>query len=206
MCSIWATKQTPRTLRMCSSTSATSASRLEELITNLLDMSRIEAGCSSRPRLHSIWWTWCKASSVAQRWPAADIHVDVVPDAAFIRADPVLLERVAVNLLDNAAREVRGQSDQRIDVRDARGRRRSRARRRPGCGLSEADAELLFTPFYRLEERDPRLGAGLGLAICKGFVAAMKPPDRVSVASVTARPSPFDCRTCHDEPRVGGRR
>ena len=32
---------------------------------------------------------------------------------------------------------------------------------------------MLFTPFYRLQEGSPRLGAGLGLAICKGFVIAM---------------------------------
>jgi two-component system sensor histidine kinase KdpD len=153
-----------------------STSRLEELITNLLDMSRIEAGVlvAAATPLDLVDLVQGAASSVARRWPAADIHVDVVPDAAFIRADPVLLERVAVNLLDNAAREVRGQSDQRIDVSATREDGDVVVRVvDQGQGLSEADAELLFTPFYRLEERDPRLGAGLGLAICKGFVAAM---------------------------------
>jgi two-component system sensor histidine kinase KdpD len=153
-----------------------STSRLEELITNLLDMSRIEAGVlvAAATPLDLVDLVQGAASSVARRWPAADIHVDVVPDAAFIRADPVLLERVAVNLLDNAAREVRGQSDQRIDVSATREDGDVVVRvADQGSGLSEADAELLFTPFYRLEERDPRLGAGLGLAICKGFVAAM---------------------------------
>lgn len=154
----------------------TSTSRLEELITNLLDMSRIEAGVlvAAATPLDLVDLVQGAASSVARRWPAADIHVDVVPDAAFIRADPVLLERVAVNLLDNAAREVRGQSDQRIDVSATRENGDVVVRIvDQGSGLSEADAEMLFTPFYRLEERDPRLGAGLGLAICKGFVAAM---------------------------------
>ena len=42
-----------------------------------------------------------------------------------------------------------------------------------GPGLNFGDHALLFTPFYRLQEGSPRLGAGLGLAISKGFVVAM---------------------------------
>ena len=43
-----------------------------------------------------------------------------------------------------------------------------------GKGLPRAAArEQLFYPFYHLDERNPRLGAGLGLAICKGFVSLM---------------------------------
>ena len=42
-----------------------------------------------------------------------------------------------------------------------------------GPGLNFGDHTLLFTPFYRLQEGSPRLGAGLGLAICKGFALAM---------------------------------
>ena len=42
-----------------------------------------------------------------------------------------------------------------------------------GPGLNFGDHALLFTPFYRLQEGSPRLGAGLGLAICKGFAIAM---------------------------------
>ena len=42
-----------------------------------------------------------------------------------------------------------------------------------GPGLAFGDQQLLFTPFYKLQEGSPRLSAGLGLAICKGFVTAM---------------------------------
>ena len=42
-----------------------------------------------------------------------------------------------------------------------------------GPGLNFGDHALLITPFYRLQEGSPRLGAGLGLAISKGFVVAM---------------------------------
>lgn len=153
-----------------------STSRLEELITNLLDMSRIEGGSlvATGVPLDLVDLLHGAAASVRRRWPDARIRVDVAPDAAFIRADPLLLERVAVNLLDNAAREVRDQPDQRIDVSAARddGAVVVRVSDR-GPGLSAADAELLFTPFYRLEERDPHLGVGLGLAICRGFISAM---------------------------------
>ena len=86
----------------------------------------------------------------------------------------MFLERVVTNLLENAARAVRGGPDQRIEleaVRDGNGVVVEVADHGPG--LDATDRELLFTPFYLLEERSPRLGAGLGLAICKGFVTAM---------------------------------
>jgi two-component system sensor histidine kinase KdpD len=43
-----------------------------------------------------------------------------------------------------------------------------------GPGLPEDAREALFHPFYDLDPDNPRLGKGLGLAIAKGFVVAMK--------------------------------
>jgi two-component system sensor histidine kinase KdpD len=42
-----------------------------------------------------------------------------------------------------------------------------------GPGISEADREQLFHPFFRLDDRGARLGPGLGLAITKGFLSLM---------------------------------
>ena len=42
-----------------------------------------------------------------------------------------------------------------------------------GAGVTPDNREVMFHPFYELDQRNPRLGAGLGLAIAKGFVVAM---------------------------------
>jgi two-component system sensor histidine kinase KdpD len=153
-----------------------STGRLEQLITNLLDMSRIESG---RVIAHDEPVALDEViaqvlDGVRTRWPGVSIDPEVDDDAAFVRGDPVFLDRVVTNLAENAARAVRGAADPRIQIR---------ARRRDavvevavidhGPGVVFGDQATLFTPFYRMREGSPRLGAGLGLAICKGFVEAM---------------------------------
>lgn len=152
-----------------------STSRLEQLITNLLDMSRIESGtlvAKSRPVDLNDAVPPAVASVIA-RWPDVDVDVDLPPET-IIRADPVFVERVVTNLLENAARSVRAGADRQVVLTTARAGGDIVVRVADhGPGLDHEDRELLFTPFFRLEERSPRLGAGLGLAICKGFVEAM---------------------------------
>ena len=152
-----------------------STSRLEQLITNLLDMSRIESGTLvAKARAVDLSETVPPAVvSVISRWPDVEIGADVPADA-IVRGDPVFVERVVVNLLENAARSVRAGRDRRVTLSTARAGADVVVRVADhGPGLDPQDRELLFTPFYRLGERSPRLGAGLGLAICKGFVEAM---------------------------------
>jgi two-component system sensor histidine kinase KdpD len=153
-----------------------STSRLEQLITNLLDMSRIESGtlvARAQPvDLGEV--VQFAVDGVRGRWPGAEPSVDIGDDPPIVRGDPVFVERVVTNLLENAARAVRGGTDQRIELTAASdGDGVVVEVTDHGPGLDATDRELLFTPFYLLEERSPRLGAGLGLAICKGFVTAM---------------------------------
>ncbi|HXY73637.1 MAG TPA: ATP-binding protein [Actinomycetota bacterium] len=150
--------------------------RLNALVANLLDMSRIEAGML-RSRSHTLDLEEilvASADRVGEQRPGVHVQVTVAPGAALVRADPVFLERVVVNLLENAVtasskpttREVqldarRSDDDVIIRVIDH------------GEGVPPNIRELLFYPFYSLERRGARLGTGLGLAICKGLVAVM---------------------------------
>jgi two-component system, OmpR family, sensor histidine kinase KdpD len=153
-----------------------STARLEQLVSNLLDMSRIEAG-SLASRVEPVDLSECAESAadgVTRRWPGAVVRTDVATDASFVRGDPVFVDRILVNLVENAVRASRGSPNPDVEV-TARGHGDQvvLAVRDHGPGLGEQDRALLFTPFYRLEERSPWLGAGLGLAICKGFAEAM---------------------------------
>jgi two-component system, OmpR family, sensor histidine kinase KdpD len=153
-----------------------STGRLEQLVTNLLDMSRIEAGTlvARDEAVDLADRAEAAAGAVARRWPGADVRTDVSDDAVFVRGDPVFVERILTNLLENAVRASRDSANPSVEVAARRhGKQVVVAVRDHGPGLGDSDRALLFTPFYRLEERSPWLGAGLGLAICKGFATAM---------------------------------
>jgi two-component system sensor histidine kinase KdpD len=148
--------------------------RLNELIANLLDMSRIELGVL-KPRVASVSVAESVASSrdaVRARWPKAEIRF-VGPDVV-VRADPVFLERVVGNLLENAARAASASDRPLVEiVGDRTGDRWVVRVRDHGPGVDDVSKEALFYPFYRLDGRSVRLGPGLGLAIAKGFLSLM---------------------------------
>ena len=102
------------------------------------------------------------------------VNVRIAPEAALVRADPVFLDRIMSNLLENAATAVDDEEGATIEV-DVR-RSNSLVAVRVidhGPGVSPSAREQLFYPFYRMDDRNPRLGSGLGLAICKGFVTLL---------------------------------
>jgi two-component system sensor histidine kinase KdpD len=148
--------------------------RLNALIANLLDMSRIEAGVL-HARLESVDLTDAVATSVAnvsRVWSEARVKTRI-EEGDVVRADRVFLDRALTNLLDNAVRATaRVPSDVEVAARCTDGRVTIRVIDH-GRGLPPDAREALFHPFYDLDQRNPRLGKGLGLAIAKGFVVAM---------------------------------
>jgi len=145
------------------------ADRLDALVGNLLDMSRLQAG-SLAPFL--------RAPAIDEVAPVAlrglddsDQMLIVVPDdLPLVRADPGLLERVFANLFSNALRH--SPPDQRPSLRAREdGDRVILDVIDHGCGVPADLKERIFEPFARLDERSP--GVGLGLAVAKGFAEAM---------------------------------
>jgi two-component system, OmpR family, sensor histidine kinase KdpD len=150
--------------------------RLETLISNLLDMSRIEAGLlKSHAELVDLWEVLTAAADRVQRqFPGVRVDIDVAPGAEDVRADPVFLERVVSNLLENAAKSTRAAGDGVVSVGVvAEGHTAVVRVVDHGLGVPAEMREQLFHPFYRLEQRGPNLGTGLGLAISKGFLDLM---------------------------------
>jgi signal transduction histidine kinase len=148
-----------------------SADRLDALIGNLLDMSRLSAG-SLQPFLRPT--AIDEVAPVALRGLDAGMNVQLaVPDGLpLVRTDPGLLERVLANLFANAlaysppglppalyARQ-EGQSIV-LDVVDH------------GPGVPDELKPRMFEPFERLAARNTGTGVGLGLAVVKGFVDTM---------------------------------
>ncbi len=151
--------------------------RLDRIVTNLLDLGRIESGTlrpRSEPRVLADLVADC-LSRQAGRVGGAPIAVDIPEALPLVAVDDLLLEQVLANLLENAARHAPGAAV-RIAARSADGVVRLSVED-AGPGVAEAELPRLFDRFYRPTRsagRDRRRsGAGLGLAVVRGFVAAM---------------------------------
>ena len=150
--------------------------RLDALVANLLDMSRIEAGVlRARPETVELADALTgEVDAASVRWPDVAIEPSFSEHHTTARADPVLLSRVLSNLLDNAARAADGADDRTVGVEVApRGDRVAVRVVDHGAGLDAAARAQLFLPFARLDERETTRGPGLGLAIAKGFLDLM---------------------------------
>jgi len=145
------------------------ADRLDALVGNLLDMSRLQTG-SLAPFLRAI--AVDEVAPVALRGlDGADLLQIVVPDdLPLVRADPGLLERVLANLFSNALRHSPGDRPPVLRARED-GERVLLEVVDHGIGVPGDLKERIFEPFLRLDERPT--GVGLGLAVAKGFAEAM---------------------------------
>ena len=150
--------------------------RLDTLVANLLDLSRIEAGVlkARTERVDVAEVAIAEVDAICTRWP--DVRIGTVIDEGhtLAEADPVFLVRVLANVLENAAAAASkaGRPDVQLRVSRHQGAVAVRVVDH-GAGFDPTTREQLFYPFYRLEERTPNLGPGLGLAIAKGFVDLM---------------------------------
>ncbi|HZA83924.1 MAG TPA: ATP-binding protein [Actinomycetes bacterium] len=166
----------PDALREALESIDTEADRLASLIANLLDMSRIEGGMlTARPqRIDLAEVLGPCVDRVRVQWPRLSVRLQVDQVASLVRADPMFLDRVVANLLDNAAKAATYSDSGEVEVEARRVDGQAIVRVIDhGTGVPEAIREQLFYPFYQVTQRHPRLGTGLGLAISKGFLSLM---------------------------------
>ncbi len=165
----------PETSQRCLRVIVEASDELEELVGNLLDMSKIGAGVLTvdpQPvELHSL----AKAAVERVRVRTGEDRVRIAVPSALppVLADAHLIEQVLYNLLDNAVKyspeggpvtvEAKASGDSVVvSVSDQ------------GLGIPKEEASTLFERFRRGESARKRRigGSGLGLAICKGIVEA----------------------------------
>jgi two-component system, OmpR family, sensor histidine kinase KdpD len=159
-----------------------SADRLHTLVTNLLDASRIRSGLTSTDceptRLEDSVAEIVAALTATER---ARVSLEINQPLPEVEADPVLLQRVLANLVDNALRHTSPTTLVRI-VGRSDGSRVLVEVVDHGPGIPQAQLGAVFTPLQHLDDRT-RTGLGLGLAIARGFTEAMH-------GTLTARPTP----------------
>jgi signal transduction histidine kinase len=167
---------TPEDLRAMAAEVRSAVDHAEGLIGALLILAATSAGSPSTRR--STWppspRTFLDTSALGDR----SVHVTLGP--AVISGDPVLAERLVANLVDNAARYNDADGDIWVGTRTAAGASQLTVAN-TGPVVTPADAERIFQPFQRLNERTSGDGFGLGLAIVASIAA-------VHGGTVSARP------------------
>lgn len=146
--------------------------RLSRLVTDLLDMSRLEAGAWRPEREACAVEEWIGAALGALS-PVEDARVSLLlpPDLPPVNVDPAQMGRVLGNLLENALKY----SDGPVEVAARlQGACLALAVRDRGPGLAPGEEERVFEKFYRADRfRESSVpGSGLGLAVCRALVEA----------------------------------
>lgn len=153
-------------------TAEESMAKLNRLVDNLLDMSRLQAGALT---LHMQPTSLAEVLALAlDTLPTTAVPVltQGVTDAADILADPPLLERVLANLVSNALRHTPPGRKVLISASALEERIEVRVIDR-GPGLPADCRDHAFEPFQRMGDRDNTTGLGLGLALSRGLTEAM---------------------------------
>ena len=148
------------------------ADRLDGMVRDLLDMSRLQAGAIGRGTgkvaLEEI------VASALHSVPASAnrVEVSVSESLPFVHADGGLLERALANLISNAVAWSPPDAVVRIDAGLVGNFVDLRIIDR-GPGIPKDDRDRMFAPFQRLGDRSNDAGVGLGLAIARGFIDAI---------------------------------
>lgn len=143
--------------------------RLDRIITNLLDASRLEAGALA-VNITTVDPVELIERAVHASPLPSDTAVVVSADGPAVRADRALLERVLENLLLNAAKYAPGATEVVVEPDCRAGTTRIRVIDH-GPGVPAELHDAIFEGFHRLDDRGT--GVGLGLAVSQGFVEAM---------------------------------
>jgi two-component system sensor histidine kinase KdpD len=148
------------------------AMRLSQMVENLLDMARLRSG---KVTLRKAWQpleevVGSSVRAVEASFPDRSIRIELAADLPLLEFDGVLIERVLVNLLENAVKHgagspvsIRaGRQDGAVEI----------AIEDQGPGLPPGSADRLFDMFERGSSEAQSIGTGMGLAICRTIVEA----------------------------------
>jgi two-component system sensor histidine kinase KdpD len=149
-----------------------SAERLNRLVENLLDMSRLDSG-----RL-KLKLEWCDVSDVIgvavkrieKCFDSRPLTIETERDLPLVKMDFVLMEQVIVNLLDNVCAYTPSGTTVKITT-EVVGKQVFISITDTGRGIPPEDLERIFDKFYRVPGTATG-GTGLGLSICRGLVEA----------------------------------
>jgi two-component system sensor histidine kinase KdpD len=163
----------PEDRRSLLETASEEAERLNRLVGNLLNMTRIEAGaihlrtepCDIQDAIGTA------LEQLGERLSTRVVRVNVPANLPLVPLDFALFEEALVNLLDNAVKYSPPQAPIELNAREMPRTVMIEICDR-GIGIPPEDLERVFDKFYRVQRPESVSGTGLGLAICKGIIEA----------------------------------
>ncbi|ROT29723.1 DUF4118 domain-containing protein [Micromonospora sp. HM5-17] len=150
-----------------------SLDRLGQLVANLLDMSRLQAGVLGLSVVPVGLEEVVPKALDELGEVARSVRVSLPARLPAVRADPGLLERVVVNLVANAVRFSPPEKPPLVTGSEYGGQVELRVIDQ-GPGIPEEEWPKVFLPFQRLGDRTNHAGVGLGLALSRGLAEAMR--------------------------------
>jgi two-component system sensor histidine kinase KdpD len=146
------------------------ADRLDHLVGNLLDMSRLQTGTVT-PLIREVDLDEVVPMALGGV-PEGSVTLDVPETLPMVAADPGLLERSVANIVENAVK-YSSAGDKVLVAASALGDRVEVRVVDRGPGVPETAKERIFEPFQRYGDAPRGGGVGLGLAVARGFAEAM---------------------------------
>lgn len=146
------------------------ADRLDHLVGNLLDISRLQTGTVT-PLIREIDLDEVVPMALVGV-PEAKVAPDIPEELPMVAVDPGLLERAVANIVENAVKYsppdrpvlvAASALGDRVELRVADG----------GPGVPDSEKDRIFEPFQRYGDAPRGAGVGLGLAVARGFAEAM---------------------------------
>jgi two-component system, OmpR family, sensor histidine kinase KdpD len=161
-----------RSRRTLLETAHREALRLNRLVRNMLDMARLEGGAlrvrKDPQQLEEV--IGAALHRLEERLRGREVETSIPVDLPLVPFDPVLVEQVLVNLLENATKYTPEGSPIEVSAVLRDGEVETAVEDR-GPGVAPAEVERVFDKFYRVREGEGG-GVGLGLPICRGIVGA----------------------------------
>jgi two-component system, OmpR family, sensor histidine kinase KdpD len=189
-----------------------SLDRLTHLVDNLLDMSRLQAGALSVfPRPAGLDEVVARALDDLGA-VGHTVTVEIPDSLPAVRVDPGILERVIVNLTQNALR-YSPEGKPPLLIASSLGDRVELRVVDRGPGVPKSHRDRIFVPFQRLGDTDNTTGVGLGLALSRGLTEAMggtlEPEETpgggmTMTLSLPAVPAPAGAQAAEPLPAAGG--
>jgi two-component system sensor histidine kinase KdpD len=145
--------------------------RLERLVNNLLEMTKIESGAIQAVKVDN-YPEEVIGSAIARiekRLGNRNFNTRIPSDLPTVPMDGLLIEQVLVNLLDNALKYTPPEAMIEISTWTWKNQWFVRVSD-SGPGVKEENLPKLFDKFFRGDQTGKKTGAGLGLAICKGII------------------------------------
>ncbi|MFB4349512.1 ATP-binding protein [Microbacterium sp. CR_7] len=149
-----------------------SLATLSTLVTDLLDVSRVQAGVLAVSAMPIDVAGPVLAAVDELGLGPSDVELALDPKLSAVTADPVLLQRVLVNVIANARRHAPAHSRVLVSTSAIDERAEIRVVDR-GAGIPAEKRDAIFQPFQRLGDTDNTTGLGLGLALSRGFAEGM---------------------------------